>query len=292
MLVPFAPGGASDIPARIIQQKFSEVLGQQIVIENRDGANGIVGMTIVQRAKPDGYTIALANVGAMAINEHVYASMKLRPQQDFMAVSLVCDVPGVVVANPKFPANNLQELVAYVKKNPGKVSFAAPGAGSMNRLQTEEFALSQGLQMINVPYKGGANPVQDIMGGHVDFMFVALSTALTQVKSGRLKALGVATRNRVVQLPDLPTMVEQGFPNNVSSSWQGVFVPAGTPSDIINKLHAALVQTLKDPTVKTRMDDAGIIAVSSASPQAFQDFVAADSAKWGDVVRRAGIREE
>ena len=292
MLVPFAPGGASDIPARIIQPKLSEVLGQQVVIENRDGANGIVGMGVVVRAKPDGYYIGFSNVGAMAINEHLYTSMKFKPQKDFIAVSMVCDIPGVVVANPKFPANNMAELIAYCKANPGKVTFASPGAGSLNRLQTEEFALSQGLQLVHVPYKGGAGPMSDLMAGRIDFMFVALSTALTQLKAGRLKALGSSTRQRLVQMPDVPTLAEQGFPKNISSSWQGIFVPAGTPAPVVQRLHEAIVQVVADPAVQSAMDAAGSIAMSSASPKDFQDFVAADSAKWGDVIRRVGIHEE
>ncbi|GAA4338328.1 tripartite tricarboxylate transporter substrate binding protein [Pigmentiphaga soli] len=289
MVVPFAPGGATDVPARIIQQKLGEVLGQQIVVDNRDGANGIVGLGQVQRSKPDGYTIALTNVGSMAVNEHIYSSMPFKPLTDFQAVSMVCDIPGVVVASNKFPPNNVTELIAYIKKNPGKVTFASPGVGSVNRLQVEELALSQGLDLVHVPYKGGAGPMPDLIAGRIDFMFLALATALTHLKGGRIKALGSSTRARLPQLPNVPTLAEQGFPKNVTSSWQGIFVPSATPAPIVRRLHEAIVRTVNDPTVQTAMAEAGLLPQTSASPKEFQDFVAADSAKWGDVVRRAHV---
>ncbi|RZA16491.1 MAG: tripartite tricarboxylate transporter substrate binding protein, partial [Lysobacteraceae bacterium] len=215
MIVPFAPGGATDVPARLIQTKLGEILGQPIVIENRDGANGIVGLNLVQRAKPDGYTIALTNVGSMAVNEHIYKNVPFKPLKDFQAVSMVCDIPGVVVASNQFPANTVPELIEYIRKNPGKVNFASPGAGSVNRLQVEELALNQNLQLVHVPYKGGAGPMPDLMAGRIDFMFLALATALPHLKSGRIKALGSSTRARLPQLPNLPTLAEQGFPKNV-----------------------------------------------------------------------------
>ncbi|MDX3907435.1 MAG: tripartite tricarboxylate transporter substrate binding protein [Pigmentiphaga sp.] len=292
MVVPFAPGGATDVPARIIQPKLGEILGQQVVVDNRDGANGIIGLNQVARAKPDGYTIALTNVGSMAVNEHIYKDMPFKPLTDLAAVSLVCDIPGIVVASKKFPPNSMAELLAYIKQNPGKVTFASPGVGSVNRLQVEELALSHGLQLLHVPYKGGAGPMTDLMAGRIDFMFLALATGLPQIKGGRIKVLGASTRQRLPQLPDVPTLAEQGFPKNVTSSWQGVFVPASTPAPVIQTLYDALVRTVNDPGVQAAMAEAGLIPVTSASPKAFQDFVAADSAKWGDVVRRANVRAE
>jgi tripartite-type tricarboxylate transporter receptor subunit TctC len=289
MVVPFAPGGATDVPARLIQQKLGEVLGQQVVIDNRDGANGIIGLGLVERSKPDGYTIALTNVGSMAVNEHIYPNMPFKPLQDFQAVSMVCDIPGVVVASKEFPPNNLAELIDYAKKHPGKVTFASPGVGSVNRLQVEELALSQGLELIHVPYKGGAGPMPDLIAGRIDFMFLALATALTHLKGGRIKALGSSTKARLPQLPDVPTLAEQGFPKNVTSSWQGIFVPAATPAPVVQKLHDAIVKTVADPAVQAAMTEAGLLPQTSESPKAFQDFVAADSAKWGDVARRAHV---
>jgi tripartite-type tricarboxylate transporter receptor subunit TctC len=186
----------------------------------------------------------------------------------------------------------MAELIEYIRKNPGKVNFASPGAGSVNRLQVEELALSQKLQLVHVPYKGGAGPMPDLMAGRIDFMFLALATALPHIRNQRIKVLGSSTRARLPQLPGVPTLAEQGFPKNVTSSWQGVFVAEGTPAPIVQKLHAALQRTVADPAVQAAMTEAGLLPQTSASPREFQEFVNADSAKWGDVVRRAGIKAE
>ena len=224
---------------------MTQFLGQQVVVENRAGAAGNVGMDVAARGAPDGYTIFLGNVGTISINPSLFADLTVKPEKDFIPVSIVADTPGILIANPKFPPNNAKELVDYAKANQGKVNFASPGSGSLNRLEMEVFRLNAGLDMNHVPYKGGAGPaVADIMGGHVELMFTTISSAIQHVKGGRLKALGVTTKERVPALPDVPTMLEQGFPANVSSSWQGVLVPAGTPRPIVDKLHAALVQAV------------------------------------------------
>lgn len=290
MVVPFAPGGATDVPARMVQKKLGEILGQTIVIENRDGANGNIGLNLVVRAKPDGYTIALTNVGSIAVNPHIYTAMSFNPLKDLQAVSMVCDIPGVVVASNDFPANNMAELIDYIRANPGKVNFASPGAGSVNRLQVEELAFSQKLQLVHVPYKGGAGPMPDLMAGRINFMFLALATALPHLQAGRIKALGSSTKARLPQLPNLPTLAEQGFPKNVTSSWQGVFVRSGTPAAIVQKLHDSIARTVADPAVQLAMSNVGLLPQTSASPKEFQDFVVAESAKWGDVVRRANVK--
>jgi tripartite-type tricarboxylate transporter receptor subunit TctC len=247
---------------------------------------------LVRHASADGYTIAFANVGAMSINEHIYTDVDFKPQRDFAAVSMVCDIPGVVVANAKLPVNNIADLIAYIRKNPGRVTFASPGAGSINRLQVEELALNEGLHLVHVPYKGGAGPMPDLLAGRIDFMFVALATALPMLKGRRIKVLGSSTRNRLSQLPNVPTLAEQGFPKNISSSWQGIFVPKGTDATIIQTLYGAIVHAVADPGVRSSMTSAGIIPITSASPKEFENFVAIDSAKWGDVVKRAHIGVE
>ena len=203
--------------------------------------------------------------------------LTVKPEKDFIPVSIVADTPGILIANPKFPPNNAKELVDYSKERPGKVNFASPGSGSLNRLEMEIFRINAGLDMNHVPYKGGAGPaVADVMGGHVELMFTTISSAIQHVKGGRLKALGVTTKERVPALPDVPTMLEQGFPANVSSSWQGVLVPANTPRPIIEKLHAALVQAVSDPKVKERMAEAGVIAITSKSPEEFKAYLQED----------------
>ncbi|MDF2995896.1 MAG: hypothetical protein K0R27_1533 [Xanthobacteraceae bacterium] len=293
MIVPFAPGGASDFAARLLQPRLSAILGQQVVVENRDGAAGNVGMDLAARAKPDGYTLFLGNVGTVSINPYIFSSLRVKPLQDFVPISIVADTPGLLIANSSFPPNNVKELVEYVKARPGQVNFASPGTGSVNRLEMEAFRREAGLDMVHVPYKGGAGPATaDVMGGHVSLMFVTISSGINHVKGGRLKALGVSTKQRVAQLPDVPTMTEQGFPKSVSSSWQGILVPAGTPQPIIDKLHAAVVEAMKDETIRARMGESGVIAVSSASPAEFKQYIEADAAKWSAVIKEIGAKAD
>ncbi len=293
MIVPFAPGGASDFAARLLQPRLSAILGQQIVIENRDGAAGNVGMDLAARAKPDGYTLFLGNVGTVSINPYIFSSLRVKPLQDFAPISIVADTPGLLIANPSFPPNNVKELVEYVKARPGQVNFASPGTGSVNRLEMESFRREAGLDMVHVPYKGGAGPATaDVMGGHVSLMFVTISSGINHVKGGRLKALGVSTKQRVPQLPDVPTMTEQGYPKSVSSSWQGVLVPAGTPQPIIDKLHAAVVEAMKDETIRARMGESGVIAVSSATPAEFKQYIQADADKWSAIIKEIGAKAD
>jgi tripartite-type tricarboxylate transporter receptor subunit TctC len=293
MIVPFAPGGASDFAARLLQPHLSAALGQQIVVENRAGAAGNVGMDVAARAAPDGYTIFLGNVGTISINPGMFVDLTVKPDKDFIPVSIVADTPGILIANPNFPPKDAKEMVEYVKARPGKVNFASPGSGSLNRLEMETFALNNGLQMTHIPYKGGAGPaVADVMGGHVEVMFSTISSAINHVKEGRLKALGVTTKERVPSLPDVATLVEQGFPANLSSSWQGILVPAGTPRAIVEKLHAAVVKAGANPEVKQRMAEAGTIAVTSASPEEFKAYITADTAKWTEVIKKTGAKPE
>jgi tripartite-type tricarboxylate transporter receptor subunit TctC len=293
MIVPFAPGGASDFAARLLQPGLSQALGQEIVVENRAGAAGNVGMDVAARAAPDGYTVFLGNVGTISINQHMFSDLTVNPAKDFIPVSIVADTPGILIANPSFPPNNAKEMVEYVKKNPGKVNFASPGSGSLNRLEMETFARNAGLQMTHVPYKGGAGPaVADVMGGHVEVMFSTISSAINHVRGGRLKALGVTSKERIPSVPDVPTLTEQGFPTNQSSSWQGILVPAGTPGPIVAKLHAAIVKAVANPDVQKRMSEAGSAAVSSASPEEFKAYITADSAKWAEVIKVTGAKPE
>ncbi|MDQ4060448.1 MAG: tripartite tricarboxylate transporter substrate-binding protein, partial [Pseudomonadota bacterium] len=201
--------------------------------------------------------------------------------------------PGIMVANPKFPPNSVKELIDYAKARPGKVNFASPGSGSLNRLEMEVFRKDAGLDMTHVPYKGGAGPaVADVIGGHVELMFVTISSAINHVKDGRLKALAVTTKERVPSLPNVPTMLELGFPNNVSSSWQGVLVPAGTPRPIVDKLHAAVLHAMSDAKVRERMTEAGVFPVTSKSPEEFKAYLAEESAKWGRVVKETGAKPD
>jgi len=293
MIVPFAPGGASDFAARLIQPGMSQFLGQQIVIENRPGAAGNVGMDLAARAAPDGYTVYLGNVGTVSINPTIFPDLTVKPDKDFIGVSLVAETPGVLIANPKFPPNSVKELVDYVKARQGKINFASPGSGSLNRLEMEVFRKDAGLEMTHVPYKGGAGPaVADVIGGHVELMFTTISSAIQHVKAGRLKALAVTTKERVPALPNVPTMLELGWKNSVSSSWQGLLVPAGTPRPIVEKLHAAVVYAMSDPKVRERMAEGGVFPVTSKSPEEFKSYLEAEAKKWGAVAKATGARPD
>jgi len=295
MIVPFAPGGATDLAARILQPHLQEALGQPIVIENRTGAAGNVGMEAAARAAPDGYTVFLGNVGTLAVNPSVFArTIRVRPAEDFAAVSLVSETPAGLVAHPSAPFDSVAQLVAYAKANPGKVNYGSPGAGSLNRLEMELLReVAGGLDMVHVPYPGGAGPaVTAAVAGDVHCLFVTLSSAVGQVQGGRLKALAVTTAGRAALLPQVPTMAESGWPDFITSSWQGIVVPAGVPAAIVARWHAVLGQALRLPEVGRRFAAAATEPVASASPAEFAALIAREQARWGAVVQRSGATAE
>ncbi len=293
IVVPFAPGGATDFSIRLIQPGLQQALGQQLVIDNRTGAAGNVGMETAARAAPDGYTLFLGNIGTISINPHFFPDLTVVPERDFIPISIASETPGIVIASPKFPAISLGEMIAYAKAHPGKINYAAAGISTLNTLAMEQFRHRAGLAMTQVPYKGGAGPaIVDLMAGNVDVMFVTLSSAAQFVKAGKLKAFAVTTRERVESLPDVPTVVELGFPDDVSASWQGLFAVAGTPQPIIAKLHAAVVKAMADPGVRQHMIAASMLPTSSPTPESFKEFLAADTAKWKSVVKQMGGKAE
>lgn len=286
VIVPFAPGGASDYAIRLIQPGLTQALGQQLVIDNRTGASGNIGMEVAARAAPDGYTLFFGNIGTISINPHFYPDLKVAPEHDFIPISMAAETAGILVASPKFPANSVKEMIAYVKAHPGKINYAAAGISTLNTLAMEKFRHSAGLDMTQVPYKGGAGPaVVDLMAGNVDLMFVTLSSAVAHVKAGQLKGFAVTTRERSELLPNVPTLFELGFPDDVSSSWQGLFAVAGTPQPIVAKLHAAVLKAMADPNVRKHMTTAGMLPTSSASPEEFKKFLAGESTRWKQVVQ-------
>ena len=293
MIVPFAPAGASDFVARIVSPKLSELLGQQVVIENRVGASGNIGLEAAGHAPPDGYTIFLGNIGTIAINPGVFKTMPVDTRKDLVAVTLVAEVPSILVANPTLAVNDVAGLVALAKAKPGTLNFASPGPSTLNRLEMEWFMRMAKINMMHIPYKGGAGPaVAGLLGGETQLMFVTLSSAMAFVQSGHLKALAVTTKQRVEALPQVPTMIEAGYPEMVSSSWQGVFVPAGTPRPVVAKLHAALVAAFDSPDVRKKLAVGGATVVTSRTPEEFAAFVNAEVSKWGGVARDAGVTAE
>jgi tripartite-type tricarboxylate transporter receptor subunit TctC len=289
MIIPFAPGGASDFVGRILQPGMTALLGQQIVVDNRPGAAGNIGVEAAARSAPDGYTLFLGNIGSIAINPSVFTNLQISPLRDLAAVTQVVDVPSALVVHPSLPVNSLKELVAYAKANPGKLNYASPGSGSQNRLETEVLRKLEGLDMVHVPYKGGAGPaISGLVGAETHMMFVTVSSAISHVKAGRLKMLTVSSPKRLEQLPSVPTTAESGYPELAASSWQGIFVPVGTPKEIIERLFAVTQQVMASPEVVQRLANGGVVVAVSASPAAFHDFVAKETSRWAQVVKEAG----
>ena len=293
MIVPFAPGGASDFVGRILQPRLTELLGQQIVVDNRAGASGNIGMDAAAKSAPDGYTIYLGNVGTVALNPAVFPKLTVTPTKDFVAITQVVDVPGVLVVNPELQAKTVKEIVAIAKAYPGKLNYASPGAGSQNRLEMEVFRKVAGnLDMVHVPYKGGAGPaVTGLVGGETHLMFVTASSAMNHVKSGRIRLIAVTSAKRLEAFPDAPTMAESGFPELTSGSWQGIFVPTGTPKEVVDKLYGAIMETMKTAEVRQRLSNGGVEVVTSA-PGEFTQFVAKETERWGKAVKEAGATAE
>jgi tripartite-type tricarboxylate transporter receptor subunit TctC len=291
LIVPFGAGGASDFVARVIGPRLSDQLGQPVVVENRAGANGNVGMEFVARSTPDGYTLFLGNIGAVAINPHVYgASLKIDPVKDLAPVGLVSETTTMLLVHPSLPVRSAKELVAFIRARPGQVNYASAGSGSLSHLQMELLASQNGLKMVHIPYKGGAGQaVTDVVAGHVTVTIQTLTSVMTFAQSGKLRPIALTTARRLELFPKVPTLREEGM-DIVSTSWQGILVPAGTPAEPIRRLHAAINQSLPTPEVRERFATGATDVLLSASPQEFGDFIRAESARWGKVVREAGIR--
>ena len=292
LIVPFAPGGASDFAGRIIQPAMADLLKQQVVVYNRDGAAGNIGVEVAVRASPDGYSILLGNVGTMAINPNYYTKFPFRPLKDLIPITQVVDVPGCLVAHPTLPAKNVKELIAYMKGNPGKLNYGAPAPSSANNLEMVMFLNATGTNAVQIAYKGGAGPAMiGLLGNEVQMMFVTFSSAVNFAKQNRVRMLGVISPERNHALPEIPTMREQGL-DMVVGSWQGLFAPKDTPQPVINKLYKVGVEMMKDPLVIKRMNEGGVTIVTSQSPADFVAFVKKETERFGKVIRDAKIPTE
>ena len=289
LVVPFPPGGATDILARDVAQKLTEAWGQQVIVDNRPGAGGNIGSELVAKSAPDGYTLEMGTVGTHAINASLYAKMPYDHVKDFVPVILVAGVPNVLVVNPAVPANSVAELIAYAKANPGKLNFASSGNGTSIHLSGELFKFMAGVQMTHVPYKGSAPALQDLIGGQVQLMFDNLPPSLPQIKAGKLRALAVTSLARAPALPDVPTMAEAGLPGYEASSWFGVLAPAGTPPAIVTKLNAEIARWLATPEAKEKLSKQGANA-AGGTPEDFAKHIAAETAKWAKVVKDSGAK--
>ena len=292
MIVPFAPGGASDTVGRIIQPAIADLLKQQIVVDNRPGAAGNIGVETAARASADGHTLLLGNIGTMAINPVYYLKFPYKPLRDFIPITQVVDVPGSLVVHPTIPAKSVKEFVAHLKANSGKLNYGAPTASSANTLEAIMFLNATGTNAVGVPYKGGAGPATiGLLSNEVQFLFATFSSTMTHAKSGRLRMLGIIAAERSSAMPEAPTMREQGF-DMVVGSWQGLFVPKGTPRPVVNTLLKVGHDARKDATVTKRLTDAGISIVTSKSPEDFAAFVKLETERYGKVIRDAKIPTE
>jgi len=289
MVVPFPAGGTTDILGRFVGQALSAAWSQPVVIENRGGAGGNIGAGAVAKAAPDGYTLLVGTVGTNAINASLYAKMPYDTLKDFVAVTQIAAVPNMLVVTPSLPVNSVAELIAYAKANPGKLNMASSGNGTSIHLSGELFKVMTGVDMVHVPYKGSAPALNDLISGQVQLMFDNMPSALPQVKGGTLKALAVTSATRSPAMPDLPTVAEAGVPGFEASSWFGIFAPAGTPKEIVDKLQAEIARILKTPEMAERLAQQGAAPVGNTSAE-FTAYTQAEFKKWADVVKASGAK--
>jgi tripartite-type tricarboxylate transporter receptor subunit TctC len=294
MLVPYGPGGATDIIARIVAAKLTESLGQSFVVENRPGANGNIALEATAKAPADGYTLMVGNVSTNTINESVYAGqLTIRPSRDLVAITKLVEIPHIVVASAGLPASNIAELIALAKKEPGKLNFASVGLGSYPHLDMERFMKASGTEMTHVPYKGGAGQaIPAMVAGEVQVAFFNMASLLPHIRSGRLKALAAVPAQRLPELPDVPTLAEQGFPGIGTNAWQGLFAPAATPRPVVDKLYASVAAVLSKSDQKEGLARQMMTVEVSKSPQEFTDQVRRETQAWGDFVREGKIKVE
>ena len=288
VIVPFPAGGASDMTARLVSGKLSERLKRSVVIDNRAGANGAVGSVALKQAAPDGYTLLIGSIGVFAINPALFKDLRYDPQKDFDLLSVLVRTPNVLVANPNFPANNVRELIAHLKKTPGKVTFASSGTGSSDHLTAALFWQKTGTTGIHVPYRGGGPAINDLIAGHANVSFQNLGAIAEQVKSGRLKALAVTSNRRAAALPDVPTMAEAGVKDLEVYSWQAAATPKGLPAAVKARLEAELAASALSPEVKAKFEAVGFDVVASNSSQ-FAAFLADEIARWKTVIETGKI---
>src|SRR5215468_2357743 len=288
-VVPFPPGGPSDIIGRVVGQKMQELLGQLIIIDNRAGAGGTVGTDNVAKSEPDGYSIAIATAGALAISASLQEKMLYDPLKDLAAITLVAKVPDLLVASTTVPVASVKELIALAKAKPGTLNYGSTGPGSMPHLAGELLRISAQIDIVHVPYRGAAPAVNDLVGHQVQIMFLDVPVLLPQIQAGTIRPLAVGGRLRVLSLPDLPSMNELGYPQIEADNWYGMVAPARTPRPIVAKLNATAIAAMKAPEVQEKLAMQGAILIGN-TPEEFAAFMGSEIVKWGKVVQTAGIK--
>jgi tripartite-type tricarboxylate transporter receptor subunit TctC len=287
LVIPFAPGGGADFAGRLIAHELSTGLGQSFVVENPTGAGGTIGSAAVAKSSPDGYSVVLANVGVVSILPHLLKKLPFDPQKDLAPVTLVVNSLSVLVVHPDLPVRNVRELIAHAKANPGKLSFGSAGAGTDTHLAGELFKSMTGTQMVHVAYKGGAPAILDLTAGRVELSFMSVASTISWIKSGKLRALAMTGTKRFELLPELPTMAEAGVPAYAINNWYGLFVPVGTPGDIVRRLQAEAARAVQKPDVRAKLIAAGLEPALN-TPEEFAAYIKSENAKWSKIVRDSG----
>jgi tripartite-type tricarboxylate transporter receptor subunit TctC len=288
-IVPFPPGGGTDTSARLMAPTISSALGQQVVIENRPGAGGMIGVEQAAKSAPDGYTMVQATVGQVSINPNLLRKLAFDPKRDLAPVALTGDLFNALVVHPALPVRSVRDLVALAKKRPGELNFGSSGVGVPDHLAGELFQIMTKTKMVHVPYKGGPLAMADLTSGNVQLMFATVASSIGMVKANRLRPIAIINSKRFPGMPNLPTVAEAGIPGFAVDNWTGVFVPAGTPKDIIARLNAAFAKAVEVPATQARLLDSGI-GVASSKPEAFAAFIERETAKWKKIIEDANVR--
>jgi len=291
LIVPFAPGGGTDITARTIAARLTQKWGQSVIVENRGGAGGILGAEVVAKAKPDGYTLLVANVGITSINPALYTKLPYNAETAFVPVSLVCELPFVLMASPSFPPNSIKELIAYSKAKPGAVTFASSGSGGSPHLTAEIFQAATGTKWTHIPYKGGGPAMIDLMSGQVNLLFASVLEGSGHIKAGKLKGLAVSHAKRNPAIPDVPTLAEAGVRDAESGSWIAILAPAGTPATVIDKSNSDIREAVSLPEVREKLIAQGAVPQSS-TPKELQALIDADLKRYSRIIREQGLKAE
>ena len=287
LIVPFPPGGPNDIIARVVGQRMSEITKQPVIIDNRSGQAGALGTDAVAKSPPDGYTIAITSASSLAISPTL-EKIAYDPQKDLAPVTLVAEVPEMLVVANNVPAKNMEELVALCKAQPGKLNFASAGVGGLPHLAGELFKLTAKIDIVHVPYRGAAPAINDLLGQQVQMTFLDLPVILPQIKAGNLRPIALGAKTRAPQAPDVPTTAEVGMPDLLIENWYGMVAPSATPPDIIAKLNRITTEAMSDPNVKEKLADQGLTLVPQ-TPDQFRDYIAAETKKWAKVIKDAGV---
>jgi tripartite-type tricarboxylate transporter receptor subunit TctC len=293
MIVPYAPGGATDITARQLQTRIGELWGQPVIVDNRAGASGNIALELAGRSAPDGYTLFVGNVSTNAINETTFRSLQVKPSRDLTGVTNLIQLPHLWVVNPSIPASTLKEFVAYVRKSGAKLNYGSAGVGAYPHLDAVKFLKIAGIDMTHVPYKGGAGQmIPAIMGNEVQFMFINMASSLPHIRTGRIKPLAITTLARHKELPNVPTTAESGFPGVGTNAWNGLFAPAGIPKPVLGRIHADVVKVMESPEMKASLEKVFMTVVVNKSPDEFQQFVLKEIKDWGKIVIENNIKVE